>query len=214
MSAPYQTFIQIIIISLASAQLSACSATNGDDGTDETEIVDVIDTSFEDLLTVATAAGSDAIEIYHEGFTPEGALPTTGSAIYNGYVNSWHNERDDDGVLTHVTDTIGEVSLSASFADNDISGRIYNLSSAETGKIGGELTGTGDISQVFGGNIFDMDMSGTLVIDGARGDYTGEMDGTFYGEDGDLVMINVEGELDFDDDEVEDFDLVGFAVAE
>lgn len=213
MSISCLTLIRILIISLATSYLSACATTNEDIDTDEMVVEDQIDTSYDDLTAKATEAANYAIDIHDEGLTSVAAFPTTGSAIYDGYVTNGHFENIDD-VLTFVSDVVGEVNLTASFATDDVSARVFNLVSADAGKIGGELNGAGNISEDFGVMGLEMDMSGSLVVDGADGDYDGEMSGIFHGDDADLIMINVEGELDFGDDEVEDFDLNGFAVAE
>ena len=124
----------------------------------------------------------------HGDRTPEGSMPTTGTASYDGrmFAYSW---RSDDTTLTGDSDWFrGEMTLTADFAEAGISGRVSELMS-RPGPAGtstyAPVTGGATFNATISGNrLAASDLAGTGALSGFR---NGSVEGAFFGPDADEV---------------------------
>jgi len=107
-----------------------------------------------------------AITLASIEYTDPTTLPVSGSATYSGYLGV------DAGELGQA---IGQMSLTASFASDSISGNVRNVVAEDEEQLSGSLS-------ISGGTIdrtADTDIEFTFAAD---------VDGTLTGEDGDFVV--------------------------
>ncbi|WP_374327386.1 transferrin-binding protein-like solute binding protein [Paracoccus pantotrophus] len=130
--------------------------------------------------------------------TGTGAMPTTGSATYDGYA---FVEMNMTGGSVDVGDpgyeaAIGKIALNANFANSSVSGQIHEVGVED----GPTLTGSLPIT---GGSISGSGMSGRAagtLGGGGRGDIGLDLvlDGTFRGSNAEVVRGNITGTVEYD----------------
>ncbi len=156
-----------------------------------------IDTSYDDLVDQFVALGDtvDALETLDPT-----EVPTVGSASYSGVLVF---EGPDDGLDTNFL--AGDMSMTADFANSEVSGSAGNFVNADDEEYSGSLT-------VSNGTIFNdvvledfytysADIAGSLSGADNEVDVDGELGGDFFGDDAEYAGGVIEGTLDVNDGE-------------
>lgn len=132
--------------------------------------------------------GEALIAKYEEtDVTPEGQMPTEGTATYRGVAAL--------GEGTTEQDVYGKMTMTADFGANTIGGKITNLREPE-GAIGGSL----DITEgVITGNTFTADVNGDVTVSG-EGVATVDAgaSGVFLGENYEAIAADIGGTIVMD----------------
>ena len=166
-------FTRVSLPILALCSLAACGGGGGSESRP----------SFEEL-----SAGETAMATRIDALDATETMPTTGSTIYNGYLN----------VSTSVGgDILGEITMNADFDDNGITGTASNFADANGGLYDGSVGLNGTIS----GNGFSGGLAGTLTDqDDELLAVTGEIDGGFLGANAEAISAEVEGTINWSGD--------------
>ena len=167
---------------------SLWSATRGFRGNTEFDHFDVKQWGYAELVE-GTDPSMIELEDYvwskvffaaHGDRTPDGAMPTTGSASYDGrmFAYSWPS---DDAVLTGQSERYrGDMTLSADFANGSIAGSIGGLES-RTNSSSPYVASAGGATfnaTIAGNRLTANDLAGTGVLAGYR---NGSVEGAFFG---------------------------------
>jgi hypothetical protein len=118
--------------------------------------------------------------------TPTEAMPTTGSATYEGVAAYSSVEPDSEEALIANPEYLSNVRLTATFTDDggSIDGDLSDFITAENEVVdGGVHVTNGTIS----GTNFSADLSGNLALGGTTGVVDGGMSGSFFGDDAEAV---------------------------
>lgn len=124
--------------------------------------------------------------------TPVAAMPTTGTATYNG-VAAFGDSADPE-YLAENADILGRLQMEANFASETISGQIDNIrhiNDPEQPAAGSVQISNGTIDN----NAFTADMSGHLIVENEEIVVTGEMAGDFLGDDAEVLAGEMEAQL-------------------
>ena len=115
--------------------------------------------------------------------TSEAAMPTGGSAVYDGVV-AYSFSSFDPVQIAQNPDTLSNLELRANFGSGTVSGSATNFRSA----YGIDIDGALNISNgAIRGSEFAADLGGTLREDGVNVTYNGELAGGFLGESANAV---------------------------
>ena len=192
---------------LTIATLSGCATTGDPDSSTAP--------TFAELQADLTDVADEMNTIQSQGVTPVAAF-TNGNVTYSGFVEHYKGL----SIIPPIPPTetvIGELTVTADFGTDDISVSIYNLVSDTRGPMPGTIGGDGEVVYVPTGEAanFTFDVTGSLLINGIPADYEGGLDGTFYGNTGpDLVFVGIDGTVYYLSGATEDFDMVGYGLAD
>jgi hypothetical protein len=155
--------------------LSACSGGSGSSQ------------SFDQLAT----KGQNIIEKYQDAdLTPEAAMPTSGTATYNGVAA--FSDVPDAEYIAENAEAVAALRLEANFGNNTISGKMDNFVDYDNERADGSVQITnGSIS----GNTFNANLNGSLTVDGDTASVTGDMAGGFVGANANAVAGVLQADL-------------------
>lgn len=117
--------------------------------------------------------------------TPANAVPSAGTATYNGVAGFGASEYSDIEVMS-------EASLTADFSASTISGRLTNFRDYENTALPGTVNLQG--GQI-NGNTFSANLTGQLSAYGENAVVNGGMLGAFGGSNADMVLAEIEGTI-------------------
>lgn len=139
------------------------------------------------------------------GLSDGADIPTTGTANYTGLI-----EMQVDRPAGGSDDVTGDMSMTADFDGEDISGSMSNFTGDNVGNIGGSIIFETVPGEYAGGTGFNAPMTGNLVVEGSSAAVDdGFFLGTFYGPNAEGVAGAFFGGLDYDDPADADGNIVG-----
>ena len=151
------------------------SETNGFWKTPEFDHFDVKGWSFSETDSSEDYTSSTYDYIVHGDLTSGSAMPTSGSATYDGRMRAVEHPTDDALFFSASTNYRGDVALTADFANAEVDGVIDNLESR---------VGRGSFSSADGGATFNAEISGsnfTATDLNGTGDLSGYQNGNVRG---------------------------------
>jgi len=165
------TLSSIAILSL----MSACSSSSGGNQ------------SFDQLAT----KGQNIIEEYgNADVTPESAMPTAGTATYNGVAA--FSDVPSESYIAENAEAVAALRLEANFGDSTIGGKMDNFVDYNNVHAPGSVQITnGTIS----GNTFNANLDGDITIEGEAVSVSGDMGGGFLGADANAVAGAIRADL-------------------
>lgn len=161
----------IVILSL----MSACSSSSNGNA------------SFDQLA----AEGQNLLAKYDDtSVTPESAMPTVGTATYNGVAA--FSDRADADYISNNAEAVASLRLQANFGDSTIGGKMDNFVDYENTSASGSVQIiNGTISE----NVFAANLDGDLNIEGQVVPVSGDMAGAFLGANANAVAGFIEADL-------------------
>jgi hypothetical protein len=168
-------FVKMAIVVVACG-LSGCGGSSGGD-------------SFKSLLSDRSAQFED---VENSAYYPASSLPFSGSASYQGYVFAGTRVNGENAISDAV---IGELTISADFSSQTISGSATNFRSDGNAALDGTLTvQTTGIDRSNFSPAFTAAMYGDLTQrDGGVRQINSTLAGNFFGTNSNVVNGNVSG---------------------
>ena len=140
---------------------------------------DVKGWSFEEKNSPEDYTSSTYDYIVHGDVTSSSAMPTSGSATYDGRMRAVEHPTDDALFFSASTNYRGDVELTADFANAAVTGVIDNLQSrVGFGSYSSANGGATFSAEISGSNITSTDLSGTGDLSGYQ---NGNVRGAFFG---------------------------------